>query len=420
MLKNKKLMGNFFALAILQIANYVFPFLTVPYLSRILSVEHYGLILFSLSFTTYFSILCDYGFNLSATKEAAINSANPHALNRLVSSVTLIKFILLLVSIAINLIVVFSFVKFRDFWFIYVINLISLVNNVFFPVWFFQGMERMRYITIIQVSVRTISLILIFVLIKHDGQYYLWTLINAITSVVSVLLAQYVLIKSFGIKYVRVNLQEIKTQLIAGWHIFISTVAISLYTVSNSFLLGILTNAAMVAYYASAEKIMNAVQALLGPLSQGIFPHLSKAIHENKTEGIKLLQKALIRIGALGLLISITLFAAAPWIVKILFGAKYVVATTEVLRILAILPFIICLSNIFGIQTMLPFGLTKPFSRILIVSSICNLIFIICLVPHFTYIGSAISVVMTEVLVTAMMGLYLWRNGIYVWLGRLE
>lgn len=417
---NRKIIENATALGILQLSNYVFPFLTVPYLSRILSVEHYGLILFSLSFTTYFSILCDYGFGLSATKEVAVKGHDPEQLNQIVSNVILIKFALLLVSIVINLIIVFSFAKFRDYWFIYVINLLSLVNNVFFPTWFFQGMEKMRIITTIQLIMRLISVAAIFLLIHQDTQYYLWPLINAATAIASAIYAQYILIKYFKIKYVLPNFAQLKHQLSEGWHIFISTVAISLYTVSNSFFLGMLTSTAMVAYYASAEKILTAVQGLLGPISQAIFPHLTKAINQDKGHGIKLLQKALFYIGGFGLAVSIGLYLGAPLIVKIMFGHKYQLATTQVLQILAALPFVICLSNILGIQTMLPFGLTKPFSRILILSSICNVALILILVPRYSYIGSAISVLITECFVTTMMVLYLQRNGIYVWRGKLR
>jgi PST family polysaccharide transporter len=226
-------------------------------------------------------------------------------------------------------------------------------------------------------------------------------------------------LKYFSIRYTRPNFGIIKYQLKEGWHIFISTIAISLYTVSNSFFLGLLTNTVMVAYYASAEKIMNAIQGLLGPISQAFFPHLSRVVAEDKERGIKALQKALFLIAGIGLLISVILFLTAPLVVKLIYGAKYEIATTQALRVLAVLPFIICLSNVFGVQTMIPFGLSKPFSRILIISSCVNVLLLIMLIPRFTYIGTAVSVVITESLVTLMMLGYLHFNGIYIWSGKL-
>ncbi len=413
-------MGNVIALGFLQMANYVFPFLTVPYLSRVLSVEHYGLILFSFSFTAYFGILCDYGFNLSATRDIAVNSKNNNQINQIVSSVTVIKIFLFLASLVANLIIIFSVARFREYWPIYFLNCFALINNVFFPTWFFQGVEKMRYITVIQVVIRTVSVILIFVFIHSDSQYYLWPVINVVTSIVSAIFAQLVLIKFFKIRYVLPDWRLLWGQLKDGWYIFISTVAISLYTISNSFFLGILTSSVMVAYYASAEKILNAIQGLLGVVSQALFPHLTKLINEDRALGIKALQRAFFKLALLGFFISLFLFLTAPLIVKILFGERYLVATTQVLRILSVLPFIICLSNIFGIQTMLPFGYTKQFSHILIITSSCNLLFTILLVPHYSYIGTAISVVLTEILVAILMYWSLYVNGVNIICGKLN
>lgn len=416
---SKKIFGNIASLSLLQLANYVFPFLTVPYLSRVLSTSHYGLILFSLSFTTYFAILCDYGFGLTGTKAVATNANQPEQLNRLVSSITFIKSVLFIFSLILNLIIVFSYSQFREYWFIYVINIFTLINSIFFPTWFFQGMERMKHITLVQVAVRSLAVVLILCIVKHDSDYYLWPVINLLTTIIGVIIVQYFLFRNFNLRYVKPDWQSIKRELSEGWHVFISTVAISLYTISNSFFLGIMTSATMVAYYASGEKIMNAVQGLLGPVSQALYPHLTKIVHNDKSKGIKAIQQALFRIAGVGLVISIGLFVAAPVIVRLLFGVKYQIATTEVVRILSVLPFIICLSNIFGIQTMLPFGLTKPFSRILIISSILNVVLLLILIPRYSYVGTAISVVITEVSVTSMMLFYLFKNGIYVWRGKL-
>lgn len=416
---NKKLASNIFSLSLLQIVNYVFPFLTIPYLSRVLSVEHYGLILFSFSFNTYFGILCDYGFGLTATRDVAMNSNNKEKINHIVSTVTFIKVIFFVFSLLCNLVIVFSIAKFRDYWFIYLLNCFTLIGGVFVPSWLFQGMQRMRDILPAQIITKVLSVVLIFLCIKSDSLYYLWPVINIVTTIVGAIYIQAILFKRYDLKYTIPTYTEIIAQLKEGWHVFLSTIAISLYTVSNSFFLGVLTSTAMVAYYASAEKILNAVQSLLSPITQALFPHLTKQINDDKEEGIKLLRDALIKVAILGAILSISLFIGSSFIVKLLFGHKYVDATTIVLKILSILPFIICLSNMFGIQTMIPFGLTKQFSRILMVSSVCNLIFTFILVPRFSYIGTAISVVLSEILVTGMMYFYLIKSGIDIIRGRI-
>lgn len=409
-----------FSLSILQLVNYVFPFLTLPYLSRVLTTEHYGLVLFSLSFTAYFAVLCDYGFNLSAVKQVALNSKNTSQLNRIISAVTSVKIILFILSIILNLIIVLSVAKFREYWFIYLLNIGTIISNVFFPIWFFQGVEKMKYITVVQVIIRSINLALIFVLIHQDSQYFLWPVINFIGAVCSIIFAQYILIKRLNISYVRPNWNELKEQFQDGWYIFISTVAVSLYTISNSFFLGLLTNPIMVAYYVSAEKITSAIQGLFMPISQSIFPHLSKIVIEDPRRGVKQLQKAFFVQGIMAFLLSVFLFLCAPFIIHLVFGAKFEAHSTIVLRILSLLPFIVVLSNILGVQTMIPFGLKKVFSKILIISSLSNIVLIFILVPRYNYVGSAICVVITECVVTLMMFAYLYKTGVWIWYGKIK
>lgn len=420
MLKNKTLKVNFLSLSVLQLANYVFPFLLVPYLSRILTPAHYGLILFAMAFNAYFAIVCDYGFNLTGTKDIAINAQDPNQVNRLFSSITYIKLILFAFSILTVLMVVVIFPKFRADWVVYLLSLLALVTNVFVPTWLFQGLECMKFITIITIAIRTLALILTFMFVHHDSQYVLVPLINGIAAIAGAIVAQYIVYKSLSVRYISATIAELKQQLVNGWHVFISTLAISLYTISNGFFLGLFATTTVVAYYITAEKIMNAVSGMLQPITQTIYPHLAKTVAQDEHLGMKKLQSSFYIIGGIGLFCSISLFIAAPLIVKIILGAKYQVPTTLTLHILAVLPFLICLSNVLGIQTMIPFGLKKQFARILVVSGIINVSIILILVPRYRYIGSAFAVVTTESLVVAMMWWYLHRKGILVWRGLIK
>lgn len=420
MLKNKTLKVNFLSLSVLQLANYVFPFLLVPYLSRILTPAHYGLILFAMSFNAYFAIVCDYGFNLTGTKDIAVSAGDSNHVNRLFSSITYIKLVFFAFSALSVLIVIIIFPKFRADWVVYLLSLLTLVTNVFFPIWLFQGLERMRFITIITIIIRTLALVLTFMFVHHDSQYVLVPLINGIAAIAGAVVAQYIVYKSLSIRYVCTSFVELKEQLVNGWHVFISTMAISLYTVSNGFFLGLFSTTTVVAYYLTAEKITNAISGMLQPITQTIYPHLAKTVAQDRSLGIKKLQKSFYIIGGIGLCCSIFLFIVAPIIVNILLGAKYQAPTTLTLHILAILPFLVCLSNVLGIQTMIPFGLKKQFARILVASGIINVSIILILVPRYSYIGSACAVVVTESLVVAMMWWYLHIKGILIWRGLIK
>lgn len=409
----KRLFSNFVSLAVLQGANYILPLITFPYLVRVLGVEKFGFLAFATATVTYFQILTDYGFNLSATRDISIHRENKEKVQEIFSSVMVIKFGLLILSFILLIILVFSFDKFRKDWEVFVLSFGMVVGQVLFPVWFFQGMEKMKYITILNIFAKLLFTVAIFVFVKEQADYWKVPLLNSLGFILAGVLALWIIFRDFKIGFIIPSKSSIKQQLIEGWHIFISTVAISLYTVSNTFILGIFTNNIIVGYYAAAERIIKAVQGLFNPISQSIYPYISKVISESKQRGIELIKKITLIIGGVSFFLSLCLFVFANLIVKLFLGNQYV-ESTIVLRILAWLPFIIALSNIFGIQTMLNFNYKEAFSKILISASFINIFLAFILVPLYKHIGISISVLISEIFVTSSMYIYLQSKGIKI------
>jgi polysaccharide transporter, PST family len=199
-------------------------------------------------------------------------------------------------------------------------------------------------------------------------------------------------------------------ELKEGWHLFISTAAISLYTTSNTFILGLLTNNVSVGYYSAAEKLVNSVLGLLYPVSQAIYPYISRLVSDSKEGATIFIRKALILIGCGSFAASSGLFLFANLIVYFILGPHFS-ESVIVLRILAFLPFVIALSNVLGIQTMITFNMKKAFSNILISAGVINIVLAIILVPHFQHVGTAVGVMATETYVTAAMSFFLLKKG---------
>jgi len=414
----RRLFENFLSLSFLQVANYIFPLITLPYLVRVLGPEKFGLISFAQAFIGYFVILTDYGFNLSATREIAIYREDKEKVSEIFSSVMVIKFFLFFLSLGIMSAIIFTFEKFRQDWEIYYLTFGMVLGQVLFPVWFFQGMERMKYITFLNILAKLIFTIAIFVFVRKAGDYLSVPLLNSLGFIVAGIIALWIVFKDFGIGFKMPSWEGVKYQLKEGWYIFISTVAISLYTISNTFILGLFTNNTIVGYYSAAEKIIKAIQGLLGPISQTIYPHVSKLMYESKECGIKFLRKVTLLIGSFSFVLSLIIFIFADLIVRIVLGSQYT-ESVIVLRILAFLPFIIGLSNIFGIQTMLTLNFRKAFSNILISASFLNLVLALILVSSLKHIGISISVLISEMFVTLSMYIYLKSKGIKILEGKI-
>ena len=380
---------------------------------RVLGIKYFGLLAFAGATIAYFNILTDYGFNLTATREISIYRDNREKVSEIFSSVMIIKFTLMIVSFILLCILVFSFNKFKTHYEVYFLTFGMVVGQVLFPQWFFQGMERMKYITFLNIFAKIIFTIAIFIFVRKQSDYWKVPLINSLGFITAGILALWLIKKEFQVKFKLQNLKTVKDYFIDGRHIFISNVAISLYTISTTFILGLFTNNTVAGYYSIADKIKSAVQGLSGPISQTIYPYISKKVKENKEEGLMFIRKITIYIGLFSFLLSFLLFLFAPEIIHLIAGEKYE-RSILVLKIIAFLPFIIALSNVFGIQTMLNFNRKKAFSKILISGSVLNIILSIILVPLFQEIGSAVSVLSVEMFITISMFIYLQKTGINI------
>lgn len=407
----QRVVENIISLSGLQIAGYLLPLITLPYLVRVLGPERYGLIAFATALVFYFVILTNYGFNLSATREISICREDPGKVSEIFSSVLFIKFILMLLSFLILAVVVLGVEQFRAEWLVYFFSFGMVIGNVLFPVWFFQGIEKMKYITVLNVLAQAIFTVSVFIFIRTTADYLYVPLINSVGFLVAGLLGLRIALKDYPIQLKIPDRELFKHHLQEGWHIFLSSAAVTLYTTSNTFILGVLTNNVTVSYYAVAEKVILAVLGLLNPLSQALFPHISRVVDESHKKGVQFLRQITKIMIAIGLSLSLLLFVFSGLIVNILFGDQYTPAIT-VLRILSFLPLIVGLSNVFGIQTMIPLNYKRALSRIVLAAGGINIILALALVPLFQEVGTALSFLTAETFITLTMFLFLQRKGI--------
>lgn len=407
----RRVLENIISLSSLQIAGYLLPLITLPYLVRVLGPERYGLIAFATALVFYFVILTNYGFNLSATREISICREDPGKVSEIFSSVLFIKFMLMLLSFLILTVVVLGVEQFRAEWLVYFFSFGMVVGNVLFPVWFFQGIEKMKYITVLNVLAQAIFTVSVFIFIRTTADYLYVPLINSVGFLVAGLLGLRIALKDYHIQLKIPDGELFKHHLQEGWHIFLSSAAVTLYTTSNIFILGVLTNNVVVSYYAVAEKVVLAVLGLLNPLSQALFPHISRVVDESHKKGVQFLRKITKIMIGIGLSLSLLLFVFSPLIVNILFGDQYTPAIM-VLRILAFLPLIVGLSNVFGIQTMIPLNYERALSRIVLAAGGINILLALVLVPLFQEVGTALSFLTAETFLTLTMFLFLQRKGI--------
>ena len=164
-LNNKTIVENFSYLTILQVVSMLIPLITYPYLIRVLGKDTYGLVIFVQAVIGYLVILINFGFNISATKEISINKDNKKKINEIVSSVFILKGGLFVISSLLILIIINTLPQAKEFKILFLLTMHFCLSEWLFPIWYFQGIEKMKYITILNIINRTIFTVLIFFLI---------------------------------------------------------------------------------------------------------------------------------------------------------------------------------------------------------------------------------------------------------------
>ena len=403
------LASNFTSLSILQISNYLFPLILLPYLVRILGAEKYGLISFAIAFNAYFTTLCDYGFNLSGTKFISVNRDSIEKLSTAFSAIILIKFLLFILSFIILLAVVFSFDRFTNEWQVYILCAGFVLGNVFFPVWFFQGIEKMKYISFIQILIRFFFTVSVFLFVLSENDYLLYVLLLSLSQILIGCVGLFTALIKFRITLRIPKLESVKFHLKDGWNIFLSMISINVYTTSNTFILGLFAPDLVVGYFAAADKLRLAFQGIISVISQTVYPHGNNLLRDSFEKFSGFIKKLLTVQTVIGFFLSIALFFLSEFLVQLILGSSFY-DSILILKILSPLPFLIALSNVFGIQIMLSLGFDKQFNKILFVAAVIHIIILFLLIPDFFAIGTAVSMGITEGFVTLAMFILVFRK----------
>lgn len=411
--KYKRLIENIMSLFMIKGLQYILAFITFPYLVRVLQVENFGSVVFVQGILQYFILFTDYGFNLLGPKEIAQND-NKKERGKIFASIFAAKLILLFIStiLFVCILVIISYINNEDIL-LYIVTYLMVIGNVILPVWFFQGIQQMRYITIVNIIGRLFSVVCIFYYVRIPEDYVLAGFFQATVPLIAGLCSWIILWKNYKEIFILPKYRDIKQVFIDAWEIFTSTVAINLYTASNLVFLGLLTNNIVVGYFSGAQKIIQNINSLISPITQAIYPYISKITNNSKSDALKFLKKMVWILGGGNFIVSILIFIFAEWIVDLLLGDGYE-QSVLLLRILSFLPFIISLSNIFGIQTMLVFGMKKQFNKILLSAAVINTIIVLPMIYFYQAIGVSISMTITEMFVTLTMYIVLRKNNIHL------
>jgi PST family polysaccharide transporter len=408
---SRRVVGNAASVMAVQAGSYLLPLINIPYLLRVIGPEHYGLIAFSQAVMAYFVVVNEYGFNLSATRELAVHRDDQNLRSELYSSVMAIKIILCLLSFLVVCVLIVFVPSFHREQGVFFASFGIVVGSMLFPQWFFQGVEKMYWISVVNLAANAVFTAGIYLLVRHPSDYLMAAIVQAGGKLLAGILGVIVLFSKERVAIMLPTYAQIRHRFVDGWHLFISTAGYLFYTNSNAVVLWFICGMTQVGYFSAAYKLYTAGQMLIAPMCQAIYPHVCSLAHRSQELAVQYLRKAMIVIGGISFVGGLGVILFVTPIVRIAMGQKYM-AAVPVLEIMAMTPFAYVINNIYGTQAMLSFGMKKEFSRIIVISAFFNNIILIPLCFWFKAPGAAASGLITQSAMTIAMVIGLYGKGI--------
>lgn len=409
--ESRRIASNASSLFVLQLITYAISLAAVPYLVRVLGPSKYGLVIFAQSIVTYFIFLVDFGFDMSGTIKIAEAQDDKKKLSEIFHNIMAAKIILGLVGFVIILLLVLSIGKLRDEWQLLLITFGMIGGQILIPSWFYRGMEKMKFIAICLVSVKILYLFLIVSTVKTDSDYILVPLANFIAYSLAGLFGIWTVYSRFGLRFNFPNSRDVISNIKDGFVYFAKAMTDNFSKVTNTVVLGFMAGDAAVGFYGSAEKLMDAVRAMLSPVFQAIFPHSRKTASRSKKEWLSFITKAGIGITLFSAFLALMIFILADFGVKIVLGEEFA-PSADVLKLLAIYLFFFSLNNIMGVQTLVCFDKGKVFLNLTLVARLLSLVLSFVLVPLMAEKGAALALVVSELIYSTILAVYIFKSGL--------
>ncbi|SHG40500.1 oligosaccharide flippase family protein [Chryseobacterium oranimense] len=380
--KDKKaLLENFVSLSALQLIGMLLPLVTLPYILRVIGFEKYGVIVFSASLIAYFTALTDFSFRITATRDVAIYRDSPKKLNIIYSKVLTIKTLFLLLSWLIIAIAVFLYPPFYENKEIYFYTSLLLLGYVLFPEWFFQGIEKMRYITYLNLGIKLFFTLCVFIFIKKESDFWIYPLLQSAGYVGAGLVGQYVLVKKYKLKFIFLPYKLIIKTIKTNSPIFINQFVPNLYNNTSTFLLGILGTPKLVGIYQAILTVVNLIVTLIEILSRVFFPFLNRK--KDAFQWYKNMMLITISIMIIGVLVFNKLIF---WYLNVNYENAF-----WILLILAIGLFGYTLYNIFGLNYFIVHRQDKLVMTNTLFASVLGFILAYPLIHFYSVLGAAIN-----------------------------
>lgn len=369
---------NLFYLYAVQAANYLFPLVTLPYLARVLGPEGFGKLALAQALLQFLYVVLEYGFQLTATREVARSRGNRTELGAIVAGVLHARALLLLPLVPLGVGMGWAIPLLRGDTPLILGALLGAIGQGFNPLWFFQGLERMGRVALLELVVRGGTTLGVFLLVRTPQDVAVLIYLQAVSYWLSAL---------WGLSWIRkeVDWPGLVGGLVwlrKGFAFSLYNLATLLYTSLNVTLASLFVPPAQVGQYAGAERLVRPLVNLWSPVTRLFFPRLSLAFAQRKPEARRWLFQAFLLTLGTGGLVGGVLFFLAPLLVPWFLGPGFEGAV-PMIRVLSFFLVLNALSSFLGAQLLLPMGLDRPFLVTFFSAGVLNVVLALGALPRF-------------------------------------
>lgn len=392
---------NFAYLSILKGLDIGLPLLIIPYLTHVLGTSYFGKYSFVLAIIQTINIFTSYGYLFSATKKISQNRDDKHVVNQIMNAVFAGRFIV--ATFIVVLVVMLSNVIFKDEyeWFMFLTAIGMIYGDIFIPTWLFQGLEQMKYVTIVNAIAKLLFTMLVFAIVTRQQDFKYILLLNSLGCVTSAFFSMVLVKRMFKLHLFIPKWSVVREELKDGFSIFLSILGMSVYRNLNIIILNYFVSSSAVGIYALAEKVIKALQSLINPISQALYPHFGYRIKEsaNRKKDLYSLFKIAVFLTILLVVASLALYFLTGYVGYVV-GHDFT-GSSGIINIM--LPVVVfgCLNYLLGFVGLVNMDKQRFFLGAVVVSGTVAIIILLCTVNTFGIESAAWAMSISELLLFA-------------------
>lgn len=390
---------NFISYFLFKAIDAVVPLVVIKYLIDTVTFDNYGIYAFAYALIFYFQNIIHFGFDLSAVRTISIIREDKKKLTGVYCAVLTSQIYLSILSFIILAFLILFVPFIARNYIVYCFFYILLIGELLFPMWFFLGMEKMRFMAVVNVISKLTFALLCILLIKTESQYIYISLYHSIGFLISGVIAQIIIFRKFGIRFRFSKFSTVKTTIKDAWSAFLSVVSPSIYHNSSIFLVGVYGLPSYTGIIEIGTKVLGAFKILITVMTNVLFPFLNRNQSQLKTTRHIFL--------GFGLLLSLVMYFLSGFLIELWLGIDdNSIEVIKVVKLLSPCPFLSSVVAAFGINGLMILKKDSLYSRLIFIGAFLGLIVALILIPNYHYIGGAIAIVTALTIIASLVSVY--------------